>query len=167
MLNRDFFRILIRIAGVYLFIKIIFGVMPLVLSLTADIFYAVFPFALSFAVLYWLVRFPDTIINLFGLDKGLDSNRISLSNFDEKRIIILALFLLGGLLIVENFATFIIEVYFEIKSNLGYSTDGDYSRTFWFSMINTTIGYCLIKFRKNIANYFEKADREIKKMNDE
>lgn len=159
MLYRDFFRILIRIVGIYVFTTLIFGVLPLLFSLTADMFYAVFPLALSFVILYVFLRFPDKIINFLRLDKGLDNDRISIPKFNEREIILLAMFLIGGYLIVKNFATFIIEIYYELKSHLGYATDMDYSRTFWLSFINILLGWVLITFRKNIADYFEKVDK--------
>lgn len=168
MLNRDFFRILIRIVGVYLFITLIFGALPMLFSLDVDMFFGLVPLALSFVILYLFLRFPDRVINFLGLDKGLDNDRIPIPKFNERKIILLAIFIIGGFLIVDNFARFIIELYYEIKEKISNSSgrpnDG---RVFWYSFINILLGWGLITFRKNIANYFEKADREIKKMNDE
>src|SRR5690606_17245056 len=125
MLNRDFFRILIKIIGLYFFIEVIFIVIPSQISFVGfdsefsgkigTIIYIFITVLLSVAILYFLIKFPDKIINLFQLDKGFDNDQISITNFNAYNILTISLVVIGGFLIIENVTTLISLLYQEFK----------------------------------------------------
>lgn len=168
MLNRDFFRILIKIIGLYFFIQIIFGVIPSQISFLGfdsdfsqkigTLIYIFIIVLLSIAILYFLIRFPDRIIDLFKLDKGFESNRIPLTNFNSKNIVTLALVIIGGFLILENLTSVISLLYYDLKRNydLLFPRDPNNSINLLLAALNLILGCLLIVFRKSISVYLEK-----------
>lgn len=167
MLNRDFFRILIKIIGLYFFIQVIFSVLPSQISFLGfdsdfsekigTIIYIIFIVLLSVAILFFLIRFPDKIINLFKLDKGFENDNISITNFNSTNILTLGLFIIGGFLIIENSTSLISSLYFEFKhsNNPMFPKNENNILNLSFSAMNIILGCILIIYRKNIANYFE------------
>jgi hypothetical protein len=127
MLNRDFFRILIKIIGLYFFIQVIFSVLPSQISFLGfdtdfsrkikTLIYIFLIILLSIGILYFLIRFPDKIIDLFRLDKGFDSNKISITNFNSINILTIGIFIIGGFLIIENITSLITSLYYEFKNS--------------------------------------------------
>lgn len=168
MLNRDFFRILIKIIGLYFFIQIIFSVIPSQISFLGfdsefsgkigTLIYIFITVLLSVAILYFLIRFPDKIINLFRLDKGFDNDKIALHNFNAKNILTIGLFIIGGFLIIENVTTLISLLYqeFKISNNPMFPRNENNSLNIMVTLMNFILGIALITFRKNISEYFEK-----------
>ena len=168
MLNRDFFRILIKIIGLYFFIQIIFSVIPSQISFIGfdtdftqnigTLTYIFLIVLLSIGILYFLIIFPDKIINLFKLEKGFDSDKISITNFNAQNILTIGLFIIGGFLIIENVTTLLSLLYYEFKksSNSMFPVPENNNLNLLFTALNVILGSCLIIFRKNIANYFEK-----------
>ena len=167
MLNRDFFRILIKIIGLYFFIQVIFSVLPSQISFLGfdtdfsrkikTLIYIFLIILLSIGILYFLIRFPDKIIDLFRLDKGFDSNKISITNFNSINILTIGIFIIGGFLIIENITSLITSLYYEFKNsnNPMFPKNENNIFTLGFSAINIILGYILIIYRKNIAKYFE------------
>ena len=127
MLNKDFFRILIKIIGLYFFIQVIFSVLPSQISFLGfdtdfsrkikTLIYIFLIILLSIGILYFLIRFPDKIIDLFRLDKGFDSNKISITNFNSINILTIGIFIIGGFLIIENITSLITSLYYEFKNS--------------------------------------------------
>lgn len=164
MTNRDFFRILIKIIGLYFFIQIIFGVLPSQISfLNYDagfgIFFSIFVIvSLILAVFYFLIRYPEKIIDLFKLDKNFDNEKISVNNFNAKNIITISVFIIGIFLFIENISSLIIGLYQELKksNNPLLSSEENDSLNLVFTALNVVLGCILIVYRKNISDYFEK-----------
>ncbi|MBV2165712.1 hypothetical protein [Kaistella sp.] len=168
MLNRDFFRLLIKITGLYFFIQTVFGVLPSqlgFLGFDSDVSQKIGTFIyiflivlLSIGILYYLIRFPDKIINLFKLDEGFDRDTISIKNFNPKNILTLGLFIIGGFLIIENLSSTLAMLFYEFKKSVNpmFPKEKNDSINLLFSALNLILGSCLIIFRKNIAEYFEK-----------
>lgn len=168
MLNKDFFRILIKLIGLYFFIQVIFSVLPSQISflgfdtdLSQKIFSIIYFLAIilvSILILYFLIRFPDKIINLFKLDKGFDNEMISIKNFDSKNILTVGVFIIGGFLILENITTLISSLYFELKNfyNPMFPKENNNGLNILFAALNIVLGSALILYRKNISEYFEK-----------
>lgn len=168
MLNRDFFRILIKIIGLYFFIEIVFSLIPSQISFLGfdsvfsekigTLVYILIIALISVGILYFLIRFPDKIINLFKLDRGFENERIPLNNFNSTNILILGIIIIGGFLIIDNISLTVSLLYQEIKGSNNPLFPKDPNSTFQLavSIINLLIGVWLLTFRKNIAAYFEK-----------
>ena len=168
MTHRDFFRLLIKVVGLYFFTQILFTYLPAQLGFINSVFgdnfqivtliYFAFLILLVIGILYFLIRFPDKIIDLFKLDKGFDRQNISITNFNSRNIIMLGLIIIGGFLIIENVTIFISTVYYLFRKSLDSSFPvAEYSYlSFIIPALNLLVGGILLSFRKSIANYFEK-----------
>src|SRR5690606_41919092 len=112
MTKRDFFRIIIKLFGLYFFIQIIFSVFPsqtYIYFSTIDnsdkivvIIYSLFVLFISLGILYFLIKNPVKIINYLRFDKKFDTETIVIKNIASSNLIVLGLLIMGGLLILDN-----------------------------------------------------------------
>ncbi|HYG20788.1 MAG TPA: hypothetical protein VD816_17745 [Ohtaekwangia sp.] len=156
MTKRDFFRIILKIFGLYFFIHTIFTALPnnLIFSINylsgndASV-YLLLWILLSVIVtggLFILLIFQaDKIIALLKLDTGYDQADIRVENFNDENIIKLGSVLIGGLLITDNVPVFLShlhtyileqneEMYMGTNNNFGWIT----------SVVNIFMGYLLL-----------------------
>lgn len=161
MTNRDFFRLMIKLFGVYQFCIIVFTVLPSNFSLIfSDLFSrwtSIATFLLMFLVtagiFYFMIKFPHKIIDFFKLDKGFDNDRITINNFNSISILQAGLIFIAGFLVVENFAAFFTNLIYYFKmSNLPEDLQKlQTSQDLIVTGINLIIGFSLIIFRKQIS----------------
>ena len=168
MTNRDFFKILIKVVGLYFFIQVLFTFLPSQLGflssnkdssgMVGTIIYIAIIILFILALLYFLIRFPEKIIDLFKLDQNFDQQKISINNFNQKNILTIALILIGGFLVIENISTLISELYFIFRKSVDpmFPVRENSSINLVIPALNLILGGILISFRKNISNYFEK-----------
>ena len=160
MTNKDFFRLMIKLFGLYQFLLLIFTSLPRNLQLLFNDFFSISSIItlilitlFILAVYYVFVKKPDLIIDFFKLDKGFDNNEITVSNLNSDTILQIGMVLIGGFLIVDNFSYFISSfiTYFKIS----YMSENLESLKIFESLIlggaNLSIGFCLIIYRKQIA----------------
>ena len=160
MTNKDFFRLMIKLFGLYQFLLLIFTSLPRNLQLLFNDFFSISSIItlilitlFILAVYYVFVKKPDLIIDFFKLDKGFDNNEITVSNLNSDTILQIGMVLIGGFLIVDNFGYFISSfiTYFKIS----YMSENLESLKIFESLIlggaNLIIGFCLIIYRKQIA----------------
>ena len=164
MTNKDFFRLMIKLFGLYQFLLLIFTSLPSNLQLLFNDFFSISSIItlilitlFILAVYYVFVKKPDLIIDFFKLDKGFDNNEITVSNLNSDTILQIGMVLIGGFLIVDNFSYFISSfiTYFKIS----YMSENLESLKIFESLIlggvNLIIGFCLIIYRKQIAEKFQ------------
>lgn len=163
MSNKDFFRLMIKLFGLYQFIIVAFTFFPSNLQLIFNDFFSFSSFfsmalltLLILGVFYFFIKKPDLIINFFKLDKGFDNEKININNFNSNTIIQIGLVFVGGFLIVDNLGYFISSfvTYFKIslmKEN--YETVKNFQNLI-LQGVNLVLGFCLIIYRKQIANKF-------------
>jgi uncharacterized protein with PQ loop repeat len=163
MSKRDFFRVIIKLFGLYVAILAIFTWIPQTfgsyVSLRQDpafIFLFIGSLALSILMIYLLLFNVDKVINLLKLDKGFDDDVIELGNLSPKSIIVLSLILIGGILLVDNVPIFLTNTFYSFKDMVGVKQN--YSRLMDFvdpikkvdyfewliSFINIVVGYFLL-----------------------
>ena len=160
MTNKDFFRLMIKLFGLYQFLLLIFTSLPRNLQLLFNDFFSISSIItlilitlFILAVYYVFVKKPDLIIDFFKLDKGFDNNEIAVCNLNSDTILQIGMVLIGGFLIVDNFSYFISSfiTYFKIS----YMSENLESLKIFESLIlggaNLIIGFCLIIYRKQIA----------------
>lgn len=122
MTKRDFFRIIIKLFGLYSLILTVFNYIP------SNISYVTFNFepmllwgfgatALVILIYIFLVLKTDRIIDLLKIDKGFDDERIELGNFNSEKIFKLALIIIGGFLIVDYLPHFLQYTYLAFKNH--------------------------------------------------
>ena len=168
MTNRDFFKILIKVVGLYFFIQVLFTFLPSqfgYLSFNKDssgmfgtILYIAIIILFIVGLLYFLIRFPEKIIDLFKLDQNFDQQKISINNFNQKNILTIALIIIGGFLIIENITTLLSGLYLVFRKSVDPMVPviENSSINLVIPTLNLFLGGILITFRKNISNYFEK-----------
>jgi len=137
MTKRDFFRIIIKLFGLYSLILAVFSYIP------SNIGYVTFEFepiillwifgATAFVILIYilLILKTDRIIDLLKIDKGFDDERIEFGNFNNEKIFKFALIVIGGFLIIDYLPNFLQYTYLAFKSQV--STKGlNYIEEFGF-----------------------------------
>ena len=94
MTNKDFFRLMIKLFGLYQFLLLIFTSLPRNLQLLFNDFFSISSIItlilitlFILAVYYVFVKKPDLIIDFFKLDKGFDNNEITVSNLNSDTIL--------------------------------------------------------------------------------
>lgn len=166
MTKRDFFRLVIKLFGVYQFFIIMFSLFPNNLSFIfrdgISFGTGVLPLIIStlfiLSVFYFMIKNPDKIINLFKLDKGFDDEKITLDNFNSNSVLQIGFVFVGLFLIIDNISNFVsfLITYFKLSnSNPEMLNAVQDAQGLIFSGINVLIGFLFLIFRKEIAEKFE------------
>src|SRR5690606_23227569 len=154
----------------------LFGLFSLVTSL-----FSVLPNNISFALMYmdafslaWiavavfvviglfvlLVLRPDKVVSLLRLDKGFDDDRIEVGNLKSSDILKLGIFIIGGLLILDNIPAFLSHTLFAFKGDVSgkvYDTEDKFR---WaLNAINLLLGYLLVTNYSSVSKLL-KRDKE-------
>ena len=165
MTKRDFFRLIIKIFGLYSGIVAVFTVIPNNISnilMQFDTTVALFIIGTTLVIILFfliLIFKADLIIDILKLDKGFDDDTIQFENLNSESVVKIAIFLIGGFLIIDYLPSFLQYTYQAFKSKVQNS---EYLNTpvnsfHWIvSGINLLLGYLLITNYKVIANYFTK-----------
>ncbi|HYX08032.1 MAG TPA: hypothetical protein VE912_14980 [Bacteroidales bacterium] len=114
MTTKDFFRLIIKIFGLYLIITTLFSAIPgnistvffMHLGLTG-IIWVITIVTIILLLFIFLIYKADTIISWLKLDKGFDNDEIHFQNFNTENILKLAVIVIGGLLILRNIPEFL------------------------------------------------------------
>lgn len=166
MTKRDFFRIIIKLFGLYSMILSLFTFLPRNIAhiefFSEEIwmFLAVFGSMFLTVALFLILLFKtDFIIDKLGLDKGFDENIIILGDLKNEQIFKFALILISGFLIIDYFPRVLFEMIniFKTKSssNSIYGYEVDYFN-FIVGIVNVIIGLFFIANYKSIAAYLDK-----------
>lgn len=156
MTKKDFFRIIIKLAGIYWLVTTMYSQLPYLFSAIFNnsdyrlLPYSIGFFLICFAIFILLVFYTDKIIGWLKLDRGFDEERIEFSNFNMGNIVKLALIIVGCMLIVNFIPTFIVQTYYYIKIHIstdladsfGYTSQNGYQWT--LSFLSLILGYILL-----------------------
>ena len=170
MTKKDFFRLIIKLFGIYSIIFSLFSILPSSISM----FYGSLLFGilvtsaiivLAVSLFYFLIVKSDLVINLLKLDKGFDNDRIEIANFNSENIIKLAAILLGGFLLIQYIPIFLIAAFQALKIHLSNSIDDQFmtfnrhvTNSLVRGFINTLIGYFLITNYKWLSKVLDSKD---------
>lgn len=164
MTNRDFFRLMIKLFGLYQFLLVVFTFLPTNLQLLFNNFFSISSFVsialltfFTLGVYYLFIKNPDVIINFFKLDKGFDQYKITVANLSSDTILQIGVVLIGGFLIVDNVGFFISSfiTYFKISFMKESFESLQNFQNLVLHGINLILGFCLIIYRKQIAEKFQ------------
>ncbi len=174
MTKRDFFRVIIKLFGLYSLILTIFTFIPANLSFVTyelNFFVVLLILGITFfiAMIYiFLIRKTDKIIDILKLDKGFDDDRIEIENFNTLNIIKLAVLLVGGFLIIDYFPEFLNHCFFAFKKSVSRNgllsdiEDVQFSRIDYFnwsiSVMNLVLGYLLLTNYDRITSWLTRND---------
>lgn len=166
MTKRDFFRLIIKLFGLYSMILTLFTFLPSnisnVLIYKEEIWFVFIilgSILLAIALFLILLFKTDFIIDKLGLDKGFDDDKIILGEFKNEQIFKFAIILIGGFLILDYFPNVLFEMIniFKTKSssNSIYGYEVDYFN-FIVGIINIMIGLIFITNYKHISSFLDK-----------
>lgn len=167
MTKRDFFRIIIKLFGLYVTVIAIFSIIPSYVGLLAAQFdvssmlMVLVLIAIVIAFIALLIFGSDKIINFLKLDKGFDEDRIELGSLKGINILKLAIIVIGGILIIDNFPIFLSQSYYALKaqvSNRESMLDAfSYMQADYFqlsvSIISIVVGYLMITNYTSISRW--------------
>ncbi len=166
MTKRDFFRIIIKLFGLFSLITTIFELIPVNLSYAVSmngfepylILWTIILVVIAIAFFTFILFKTDKIIDILKLDRGFDEEKIHFENFNSTNIVKLAAILIGGMMIINSFPEFLNHAYHAFKSSVGANLfyDETYNEKQYFnwilSGINLIIGYLLLTNYKKITN---------------
>jgi hypothetical protein len=165
MTKRDFFRLIIKLFGLYSGLITVFTVIPnnitnVLFQFNFMMFLFIIGATLVIVLLFLFLIFKtDYIIDLLKLDKGFDEERIQFENLNSESIVKIAIFLIGGFLIINYLPNFLNYTVQAFRSKIQSSEFSNISVNYfnWIvSGINILLGYILITNYKVIAHYFDK-----------
>jgi hypothetical protein len=172
MTKRDFFRLLIKLFGLYSMIYSTFYILPSSFHLyygtpLSGIIYIIVVL-LTIILLFSLLIFKtDAVINLLKLDKGYDSDTIEISNFNPLSIVMLASLIFGGIILIRNIPSFLIHLYIVLKNIVGQPVDAPFippGRLYYLDLIKNTLliflGYLLVTRFTWLAKALTKNDNQ-------
>jgi len=168
MIKKDFFRIIVKLIGLYWMVTTLYAQLPFLISVFFKEFNSTYlPYTISYFVIcislfVFLVFYTDKVISLLKLDKGFDDDKIEFSNFNTANIVKLALIIVSCILIVNNISPFINQSYYFFKlkfsmnlsDTVGYTSQNDY---IWAtSFVNLLSGYLLLTNYPAVSGFIMK-----------
>lgn len=153
MTKKDFFIIIIKLFGLYLLIGVLFNSisisLPYILNNSDALgYFIVFISTLIPLALFILLIFQaEKIIYLLKLDKGFDEERIDFGNLEAIHILKIAVFILGGIILVDNIPVFISQIINSLEARLHNESMSSYQKIYWIaSFIKIIIGYLFVTY---------------------
>jgi len=174
MTKTDFFRIVIKLFGVYVSIFLLFSFIPsnlfsiLLYNSFEPFLYSIISVCLVIGLMWVLIFKTDSIIKVLKLNQGFDDENIELGNLNTESIIKIGLIIIGGFLIIDSFPTFITNTFYSFKNSIKSNTLDQLLETFnpykvdYFSWITSglkiILGYLMLTNMKRITSWLNKND---------
>jgi hypothetical protein len=174
MTKKDFFRLIIKIFGLYFVITIVFSVLPNNLffvigeiDLTGIVWLIASMFVLIFLFMFLIYK-PDKVIQWLRLDNGFDEDRIDFQNFNISNILKLAIIIIGGIMLIKNIPIFLSNTLFAFKSSAGNDINGNVIKygslrdyiNWGTSFLNIIIGYLVLTNYNFISRILKEKGKE-------
>ncbi len=168
MSKKDFFRLIIKLFGLYCLITTVFQFIPAIytywaLEIDKGTWILAAGSILLFVFIYvLLIQKVDIIINRLKLDKGFDDDYLQIGDFDSSKLVSFASILIGGFLLVDYFPRFLYQAYDLFKKKIQYSGHdytsplinlGPSEYDFALSIINIVIGFFLLTNYRHVAQW--------------
>lgn len=165
MTKRDFFRVTIKIFGLYNLIAILFYFIPqfstyYIEGLDASTFLVLLgSVLLMIAALFVLLFNVDFVIEVLKLDKNFDDDQIIIGNLNSYSIILLSISIISLLFIVNPIPDLLFQIVNLFKNEISHSVIGN-SPIDYYSLItqvlSVIVGYVLLMNNKKIAKALDK-----------
>jgi len=182
MTKKDFFRLTLKLFGLYLLIQLTYSLISMVyysLFLSSDIFYVISSLTpiVVYGIIAWFLIFKtDRIIKLLRLTKNYDTSEIKLGSIDSTAFIKIGLVLISSYLLFTNISPFLKNTFLSFKSSIKkVNALDDILTTFdlikvdyteWItSGINIILGYFILTNIDRISKWFLK-EREVQRENE-
>jgi len=128
MTKRDFFLIVLKLAGLYFFFIILTNIISMTCIFTGefhsrDIYIMLYLMFLMGILVYLFFRKPQKIVDIFKLDKGFDTNQFEAGGLHKTDFAEGMLFLLGAYIFVTAFPQFLVQIFLLFKSKISGSSE--------------------------------------------
>lgn len=178
MTKTDLFRIILKVAGIYFLVTVIFNTLPglLIFMNNTPLLNAVLTIIviLIFAAIFLSLIFnPDFYIKALKLNKGFDDDALRVTHIEFKNVLKIAIVVIGLALFIRHSPSFIINLVFLFKLLLKNQTDfssqiedGVLKNYYdWgVKIISLVVGYLMITNYSSIANFIIKKNSKNQKI---
>lgn len=172
--KKDFFRLIIKIFGLYFIISTLFSVIPSQFSWAFTdfeptvIIYVLIEIGIILFLFSSLIFHPNKVIKWLKLDKGFDNNEINIDRFNTENIIKLAIIIIGGNLLIQDIPVFLSHTFYAFKSSAQTNFADDLAYQFvrvnyidWaISIMNLIVGYLLITNYVSFSKWLTKKKQD-------
>ncbi|MDD4971811.1 MAG: hypothetical protein PHT07_20485 [Paludibacter sp.] len=167
MTKKDFFRIIIKLFGLYWLISSLFSTgqfyyLSFIPGFTLPAVLMTILIFLVFLILFYILIFKtDLVIEWLNLGKGFDNDSIEFQNFNLDNILKLGVVIIGGTMILDNIAVFLNQSYLAFKVHTSAVADliglNGYSTYHWaVSGTKILLGYLLLTNYPSISAFLLK-----------
>jgi len=164
MTKRDFFILFLKVFGLYSFLIFITSFISNYLYLFASddilskinfdsITWLLGPSLFLLPFCAFLIFLPNVFINFFKLDKGFDNDYIEVGRLCADDVLKIAIFVIGGILLVENIPDFLSNTFLWIfKASLNITINQEYKLAWGVNGFKVVIAMILLTRYHIIAN---------------
>lgn len=163
MTKKDFFILIIKLFGLYSVISSLFSVLPANISfllMDLDMYGLAWIIGITTIVLglfVLLIFKSENIVKLLKLENGFDTDNIDLNNLKTSDLIKLSVFIIGGLLILNNIPSFISHSIFAFRGEKAGFNMTPRDNIYWAtSAISIITGYILLTNYSAISDLFDR-----------
>ncbi|MGX1929438.1 hypothetical protein [Flagellimonas sp. 2504JD4-2] len=175
MTKTDFFRVVIKIFGIYCFIQALFQLLPNI-SFSGSFASFSFTFNLIYLIVMGIITFlllfrTDRLIKLFRLEKGFDTPTIDTKNLSSDGLFKFGIIIIGLLMISNNISSFVNYCYLAFKKQVSANGLDEVSGSilnqyldynWWIiSGLNVLIGVILLVNYKRISKLLVKNEEKV------
>jgi hypothetical protein len=167
MTKRDFLILMIKLFGLSSAVTTIFSVLPNNVAFSfhyIDFSVVIWLGVVSIATvgLFWLLTFKaDKLVDVLKLDKGFADERIELGDMKTDDIIKTGIFIIGGLLFIENVPGLLSQVFWAFKGEVvGLDFKAKEKFDLGISGLNVLLGFLLVTNYDRLARRLNKISEE-------
>ena len=169
MTQTDFFRLIIKLFGLYSLILVVFGLIPqnfAYFNLESGLLavgWGLLIVLIPVTIFIFLLFRTDLIIRVLRLDQGFDEDRIELGNFNSRKLAQFAILLLGGYLMVCNIPDFLVYTFLAFKKEIAPGNQGLLEGLNWVGSVdyhwwavsgfNVVLGYLFVTNYAKLAGW--------------
>jgi hypothetical protein len=163
MTKKDFFITVIRLFGLYVLTGVLFNTVPMNITYLFEIsslfivLISLFSIFIPIGLFVLLIFKAEKIVNILKLDQGFDEDRINFGNLNGTEILKIAIFILGGLILIESIPIFIKNLISSLEMSINGGELDHYIKFYWaVAFIKIVLGYLLVTYYEKIAIHFQK-----------
>lgn len=175
MTKKDFFRIIIKLFGLYAGVITLFNVVPTSISNLAIydesilIIFIIGMVALILFLYSLLIFRTDRIIKFLKLDKGFDDDDLKIDFLTNGSVVKVALVILGLYLMVAYIPDFFLNTFYAFKGSMDSQTNDGFNFyenqianyfNWAISAINIAVGYLITTNYALISNWILKGEKK-------
>ncbi|MDQ3110867.1 MAG: hypothetical protein M3R17_13320 [Bacteroidota bacterium] len=152
MLHKDFFRLILKLFGLYALVICLFTFLPGTITQLwgfgelTGLLLGLCILAIPVLLFLLLLFRHDIIIRWLRLDQGFDEERINFGDLSSANILKLGSIITGGFLIIDSIPLLLNDTLFIFKASLAGKQDHDKIYLSWgINFVKITLGYLLIR----------------------